>query len=455
MPRLSLSVVTIVAIAIISASAARPPVPAAAGDWPSFRGVRGAGVADGFPLATTWNVPKAERVRWSTAVDGLGHSSPVISGDRLCVTTAISGKTDAGLRPGLYGDVASVVDDTSHTWKLICLSKTTGRVTLDKTILSRVPTIKRHTKSTHANATLAIDGSTIVAMLGSEGLYAFDVSGRELWKRDLGVLDAGWYVDPGAQWEFSSSPVIHDGVVVIQADVQKNSFLGTFDLKTGAPIWRVERKDVPTFGTPTIHQVGATTQILVNGWRHMGAYDFKTGREIWKIDGGGDIPVPTPIVGHGLVFLTNSHGGLSPVYAVRETATGNVSLKSGETSNAHVAWSAQRDGAYLVTPVLYQGLLYVCRTNGAFSVYNATTGERLYQHRVAGGTTAFTSSLVAGDGKVFFTGEDGDVHVVKAGPTFELLATNPLGDIAMATPAISEGVLYFRTAKRVMAIGGR
>ena len=139
-------------------------------DWPSFRGIRGAGTSDGFPTATTWNVPDKERRGWSAAVAGLGHSSPVIWGNRLCVTTAISGKTDAGLRIGLYGDIASVNDATSHTWKLLCYDKKTGRTLVDKTILSGVPKVKRHTKSTHANSTLATDGTRLIAMLGSEGL---------------------------------------------------------------------------------------------------------------------------------------------------------------------------------------------------------------------------------------------------------------------------------------------
>jgi outer membrane protein assembly factor BamB len=424
-------------------------------DWPSFRGVRAGGVADGFPTPTTWDVPKNQNVRWKTPIDGLGHSSPIIWGDRLCVSTAVSGKADASLRPGLYGDVSSVNDDTVHTWKLVCLDKKTGRVTLDRTILTAVPKIKRHLKSTHANTTLATDGTHLVAMLGSEGLYAFDMAGTQLWKQDLGVLDAGWYMDPGAQWEFSSSPVIHDGIVVILADVQKNSFLATFDVKTGKQLWRIERRDVPTFGSPTIHQVGATTEILVNGWHHTGAYDFKTGKEIWMLDGGGDIPVPTPIASNGFVYTTNAHGGPRPVFAVRETATGNVSLKAGETSNAQVVWSVPSGGSYMATPIAYGDLLYVCAWDGGLTVFDAKTGARAYQQRLGEGTAAFTASVVAGDGKVYFTNEDGDVYVVKAGRAFEQIAKNPLGEVVMATPAISEGVLYFRTAKNIIAIGGR
>jgi outer membrane protein assembly factor BamB len=183
----------------------------------------------------------------------------------------------------------------------------------------------------------------------------------------------------------------------------------------------------------------------------MGAYDFKTGREIWRMAGGGDIPVPTPIVGHGLVYITNSHGGRSPIYAIRETASGPLTLAASETSNDHIAWSSA-DGAYMITPLLYGNILYVTRNNGTITALDARTGERFYQQRIAGQSTPFTASTVAADGKLYFTSEEGDVYVVKAGKTFELVATNPLGDVGFATPAISEGMIYFRTAKALMAV---
>ena len=430
-----------------SADTARPGI-----DWPSFRGINGAGTAEGFTTPTTWNVPEKKGVLWSVPVAGLGHSSPVIWGNRLCVTTAISGRTDAGLKPGLYGNIESVNDDTSHEWKLLCYDKKSGKTLLDKSILTGVPKVKRHTKSTHANSTVATDGSRLVVMLGSEGLYAFDMNGKELWKKDFGVLDSGYFMAPTAQWEFASSPVIYDDKLIIQADVQKGSFLAAFDVATGKELWRTPRSDVPTWSTPAIHVVAGKPQIVVNGWKHTGGYDLLTGKEIWRLNGGGDIPVPVPVIGHNLVFITNAHGMLSPVYAIKETATGDISLQAGSTTNEHIAWSVPRDGAYLISPVLYKDLLYVTKSNGVVNTFDAKTGEKVYQQRLGNGTTAFTSSTIAGDDKIYFTSEDGDVHVVKAGRTFELLATNPLGGIAMATPAISEGVIYFRTAGHLIAI---
>jgi outer membrane protein assembly factor BamB len=444
-----------VAVAAVSAQgslsrAATEPKPGV--DWPQFRGIRAAGVGDGFSPRTSWDVAKNQGIAWKTPIPGIGHSSPIVWGSLVCLATSISGKRDAGLKVGLYGNVDSVPDDTEHEWRVYCLDKATGAVRWQQSALKAVPKIKRHMKATHANSTLATDGERLIAFFGSEGLYAYDLTGKLLWKKDLGVLDAGWFTDPSAQWETGSSPIIHDGVVVILADVQNGSFLAAFDARDGREIWRVARTDVPTWGTPTVHQVNGRNQLIVNGWRHTGAYDFKTGQEIWKLNGGGDIPVPTPVVSDGLIYITNAHGPKSPVYAIRETATGDISLADGATSNNGIAWSAPRDGGYMCTPLVYQGLVYIVKYNGVLTVYDAKSGEQKFQQRVAGGTSAFTSSPIAADGKVYLASEEGHVYVLKAGATFETLADNDMTEPVLATPALSEGTLVYRTQGHVLAI---
>lgn len=211
---------------------------------------------------------------------------------------------------------------------------------------------------------------------------------------------------PAAQWGFASSPVIHEGVVVVQCDVQKGGFLAAFDINDGRELWRSPRSDVPTWSTPTIHRGGGRTQVIVNGYKHIGGYDFRTGKELWRLTGGGDIPVPTPVVAHGLVFITNAHGRMAPIYAVRLGAQGDISLKDTEETNAHVAWSTRRHGGYMQTPIVYGHHLYVCRDNGILSCCEARTGKRLYQERLGTGRTGFTASPVAADGKLYFTSEE-------------------------------------------------
>ena len=438
-------------LSLSAASAPRPGV-----DWPQFRGIGAAGVAEGFSLPTEWSVAEGRNVAWKTDVPGLGLSSPVVWGNDLFVSTSISGKKDAGLKVGLYGDVRPVEDDTEHEWRIYALDKKTGKVKWQQTVHKAVPKIKRHTKASHANSTLATDGERLIAFFGSEGLYAYDMKGKQLWKKDLGVLDAGWFTAPQMQWETGSSPVIHDGKVIIQADVQKDSFLAVFDIKTGNEIWRITRTDVPTWGTPTIHQVNGQAQILVNGFRHSGAYDFKTGKEIWKMSGNGDIPVPTPVVSDGMIYITNAHGPMSPVYAIKDTATGDISLPSGTDKTAHVAWSILKGGGYMCTPLVYRGLVYIIGYNGVLTVYDAKTGDRKYQQRLLENTaSAFTSSPVGNDGKVYVASEDGQLIVLRAGPTFERIAQNDMGASVLATPAISEGRLLVRTQGQIIAIGGK
>jgi outer membrane protein assembly factor BamB len=453
--RLPLYVLTAATVAAgFVASAGTAPRPGI--DWPQFRGIRASGVAEGFTIPASWSVADGKGIAWKTPIPGLGLSSPVVWGDAIFLTTSISGDKNAGLRVGYYGDIQSVNDSTTHEWRVYCLDKKTGAVRWQQTAHSGVPKVKRHMKNSHANSSVATDGERVIAFFGSEGLYAYDVKGKLLWKKDLGVLDAGFYMAPEAQWETGSSPIIHDNVVVVQADVQKGSFIAAFDARDGREIWRTTRDDVPTWSTPTIYEVGGKSQLAVNGLRHIGGYDFKTGKEIWKMKGLGDIPVPTPVVQDGLIYVTNAHGKGAPVFAIRETATGDISLAGGATSNESVVWSYPRGGGYMATPVVYRGLLYVVNYNGVLMVYDAKSGEKKYQERLGGGTSAFTASPVATDGKVFVASEDGQMIVLEAGPTFKVLAENDMTESTLATPALSEGLLLVRTQRNIVAItGGR
>ena len=161
------------AAAAWTAPAVSAPAPRPGRDWPQFRGPSASGIAEGHPTPTAWSVAAGGGVAWKTAIPGLGLSSPVVWGDLVCVTTAISARADAGIRPGLYGDIKPVEDASVHEWRVLCLDRGTGRVAWERTAHRGVPRIKRHTKATHANSTLATDGERVVAFFGSEGLYAY------------------------------------------------------------------------------------------------------------------------------------------------------------------------------------------------------------------------------------------------------------------------------------------
>ena len=423
-----------------------------AGDWPQFRGSQAGGVDASATAPTQWDVEKGENIRWKTTIPGLAHSSPILWGDRVYVTTAVRpGKAD--LKVGLYGDIASANDQEPHQWRLLALDKASGKIIWDKLGHEAVPRVKRHPKSSHCSSTPATDGRRIVAIFGSEGLFCFDLEGQLVWKKDLGPMDSGYFQVPSAQWGFASSPVIHDGKVAVLCDVQTNSFVAVFDLTDGNQLWRTPRKDVPTWGTPTVVKVGEQTQILVNGWHHMGAYDFATGKEIWKLDGGGDIPVPTPVVAGGMAYFTSAHGRSRPMRAIRLDARGDVTPPEVYATNAAIAWVQARQGNYMQTPVVVGNHVYGCLDNGVLTCFDAKTGAISYSERLGSGSEGFTASPVSDGRQLYFASEGGNVYVVPADGKFSVIATNRLNETCMASPAISEGTLFFRTRERLIAIG--
>jgi outer membrane protein assembly factor BamB len=420
--------------------------------WPQYRGARASGVDDSHPLPTSWDVTTGRNIRWQTPIPGLSHASPIVWGDRVYVATAVSGRKSE-LKVGLYGDIGSAKDNASHQWRLLALDKTTGRVIWNVLAHQGIPKVSRHPKATHANSTPATDGHRIVAILGSEGLFCFDVNGSLLWKKDLGPMDSGYFQMPSAQWGFASSPVIHDGKVVVLCDVLTDPYLAVFDLADGREIWRKPRKDVPTWGTPTIVTTGRRTQIAVNGWRHTGGYDFATGEELWKHDGGGDIPVPTPVAAHELIYFTSAHGRSRPIRAVRADARGDISPHDDGRLNPAVAWEHERRGNYMQTPIVVGPWLFASTDIGLVTCFDARTGEIRYSERLSARGQGFTASPVSDGRNVYFTSELGNVFVIPASERFSVVATNELKETALATPAISEGTLFFRTRDQLIAVG--
>ncbi|MCP4726187.1 MAG: PQQ-binding-like beta-propeller repeat protein, partial [bacterium] len=345
-----------------------------------------------------------------------------------------------------------VLTEPAHEWKLICIDKNTGETIWEKTAHKGVPKQKRHPKSTHANASPATDGQYVVVFFASEGLYCYDMSGRLVWEKDFGILDVGPFDGRTFEWGFASSPIIYKGVVILQCDVKDDSFLAAYDVKTGRELWRNARESVSAWSTPTIYYHNNIPHIAVNGYEYICGYDFKTGKEVWRLKGGGDIPVPTPIISQGLIFINNAHGKMSPIYAIKTSAEGDISLNEGELSNDYVVWSIKRGASYLPSSIAYGDLFYNCRDNGYLSCFDARTGERLYRERLGEPVSGFSASPVASNGKLYFTGEKGGVFVVKPGKEFKILAENSMNDICMATPAISENVLFYRTQHFLIAI---
>lgn len=424
-------------------------------NWPQFRGVQASGVADAPDIATQWDAESGHNIKWRTPIQGLGLSSPVVWGDKVFITTAVGEGRENDpppLRVGLYGDIGSEEEDYPHLFQVICLDKNTGKVTWSKTAHKGIPQVKRHTKASHANCTVATDGKHVIAFFGSEGLYGYSMDGDVLWKKDLGYLNPGFFSVPGTEWGFASSPVIHKGWVITQCDVDDRAFIAAFDAASGNEIWRTIREDMPTWCTPTVVNVNGKDQIVVNGWKRRAGYDFETGEEIWFMNGGGDIPTPTPIIAHGMSFYSSSHGRIRPLYAIKLEAKGDISLEGRELSNEFVVWSNPRRGAYMPTPIIVGDYLYVGNNAGILTCYKAKTGEEVYRERIGGVRSSYTGSAVSAADKLYYSDEDGTIHVIEIGPNYKHLASNRLREPILTTPAISGKMILIRTSRALYGI---
>jgi outer membrane protein assembly factor BamB len=432
---------------------ALPAAKPAKGSWPSFRGPNASGVAEGQNLPEKWNPAAQENILWRTPIPGLAHSSPVVWGDRIFVTTAISSRANATFRPGLYGDGDASDDTSRQKWVLYAIDKGTGKIAWERVAFEGEPRNKRHIKSTYASASPATDGRIVVAWFGSQGVHAFDVDGKPLWQVDLGRVNMGAYDIPAYEWGPASSPIIWNDLVFIQCDTQADSFIVALDAKTGKTVWKTDRDELPSWGTPTVLTTPDGPQLVTNASKFVRGYDPRTGKELWRVGGSSKITAPTPILAGDLLIVASGRAPERPIFAVRPAARGDVTLAKDTTSNAGVAWSKTGRGPYMPTPLVYDGILYVLANNGVFDAYDVATGQEIYRQRLPNVGSGFSASPVAADGRIYLSNEDGEMLVIAAGREFRHITTNSMGELLMATPALSDGVMYVRTAASLFAIG--
>jgi outer membrane protein assembly factor BamB len=406
-------------------------------------------------LPERFNGTTRENVLWKTPIPGLAHSSPVVWGNRVFVTTAISGRGGATFKPGLYGDGDASDDLSPHRWMLYAMDKRTGQIVWEREASSGVPRNKRHIKSTYASASPATDGRIVVAWFGSQGVFAYDVSGKPLWSVDLGRVDMGAYDIPAFEWGPASSPIIWNDLVILQVDTQADSFLLALDARTGKVAWKTDREELPSWGTPTVVTTGQGPVLVTNASNFIRGYDPWTGLELWRLGGSSKITAPTPIAANGVVVVASGRRPELPLFAVRPEARGDLTLPKGETSSKAIAWSHTGRGSYMPTPLAYDGILYVVANNGVLDAYELETGKELYRQRLPQIGSGFSASPVAADGRIYLSNEDGEIIVIAAGREFRHIATNPIGELLMATPALSDGVMYVRSASSLFAIGKR
>ena len=434
---------------------ARPPShsTAASGAWPSFRGPGASGIAEGQNLPDQWNPKTGENILWHTPIPGLAHSSPIVWGNRIYITSAISSDPKATFKPGLYGDGDASKDRSRHKWMIYALDKHSGKIAWERVAFEGEPREKRHIKATYANSTPATDGRIVVAWFGSQGVYAYDVNGRLLWNVDLGRMDLGAYDIPTVEWGSASSPIIWKDLVILQCDTQTDSFIVALNANTGETVWKTDRDELPSWGTPTVAVTSRGEELIANASNFIRGYDPRTGKELWRLGKSSKITAPTPIFADDVLVVASGRGPERPIFVVKAGARGDLTLPDGQTSSEAIIWSRTGRGSYMPTPLIYKGILYVLGNSGTFDAYNLKNGAELYRQRLPQVGDGFSASPVAADGKIYLSSEDGDTLIVAAGEKFVQIATNSLGELVMATPALSEGVMYVRTAQSVFAIG--
>jgi len=420
--------------------------------WPSFRGPEAGGVADGQNLPDQWDGVRGEHVQWRTRIPGLAHSSPIVWGNRLYLTTAISSEKDATFKHGLFGEGDASTDRSMHRWNVLAVDTRSGKIIWETTAYQGAPKEKRHVKNTYASSTPATDGKHIIAFFGSQGLYCFNTSGKLIWKKDLGFLDLGAYDAPQYEWGTASSPIIYRDKVIVQCDTQKEDFLLALNIDNGNTVWRVDREELPSWGTPTIYPGAKRTELITNASNYIRGYDPETGKELWRLGGSSQITAPTPVFSKDLIVVASGRRPEAPIFVIRAGASGDLTLGKGVTSSDQIVWSRQQRGPYMPTPLIYGDYLYVLANQGILDCYELRTGKEIYRQRLAHQGGGFSASPVAADGRIYLASEDGDLFVVRAGKDFELLATNPMGERMMATPALAGGKMFIRAEHTLFAI---
>ena len=456
------------AFGLVSGAAGADPT-----SWPQFRG------PDANPVGTSKGLPDRwstrDNVEWKAEIPGRGWSSPIVTGGRVFLTTVT---TDGSSKTPQTGtdfsndyvaelskqglpqeqileklrarDIEQPHEVTLHYF-IYCLDLETGAVLWKDEFYSGRPPSGRHRKNSFASETPVTDGTHVYVYAANLGLYAYDLKGRQAWKTPLDAFPI--YLDFGT----GGSPILQGEQLVVLSDNEKQQFLSAFDKRTGKRLWHTERllklKEGPPrqsgWTTPFVWSHALRAEIVTVGPTAAVSYDLG-GRELWRLSGMSIAPVTSPFAYGDLLYVDG--GQQRPLFAVRAGAAGDISLPEDKTESASVAWSVPRAGTYIPTPVAYDGGLYVLHDKGILARYDARTGALSYKERLDPGGANFTSSPWAYDGKVFCLSEDGKTYVVAAGPTFRLLHTNALGDMAMATPALAGDRLLLRTEKTLYAI---
>jgi outer membrane protein assembly factor BamB len=420
-------------------------------NWPGWRGADGQGVSDEVALPTEWAADR--NVAWKAAIPGRGHSSPIVWGNRVFLTTAIEGdvlpdakapihyiQEDPKKAPQAFLHPDSMGADRKHTLQVMALDLESGRVLWTRTAFEGAVFDNRHKAGSYASPTPVTDGRLVYAYFGSEGLFAYDFAGSLEWKADFGdIRTLGIGV--------STSPILYKDLVIVQCDEEngEHSFIAALDARTGKQVWKTPRKAQVTWTTPVLVEVNGRTELVTNGVERIVGYDPANGKELWSAPGVESNAVHSPLVGQGLVIFTSGYPA-KKVIAIRPGGTGDI------RGSDRIAWTYEKGAAYVPTPILYGDLLYLLTDAGVMTALDVKTGTVRYEGGRPPEPAKFMGSPVAWGGHLYLTSLDGDTFVIKAGPKHEVVRTNTVDEPVYASLAPSQGRVLVRALGHLYCI---
>ena len=406
--------------------------------WPQWRGPHATGVSKTADPPVEWSETK--NIRWKVEIPGRGSGTPVIWGDKVFVLSAVPVGVEA---PAAHAPLGGSRTRVPHKFVVMALDRKTGKVVWERAAREHTPHEGSHSQwGTYASSSAFTDGERVYAFFDSFGLYAYDMNGKLLWEKDLG--------DKKMRQEFGEgqTPVLHGNRIVVQWDHQGPSFIAALDKMTGNEIWRTERQEIDSWGTPLVVEHGGRAQVIAAAMNKVTSYDLETGKVVWDGPGLTMNPIPSSVYEDGMVFAVSGFRG-NKLHAI-----GLAEAKGDITGTGAIKWTLNQDTPYVPSPLLYDGVLYLLKSNsGILSAFDAKTGKPHYQLQRLDGVPNVFASPVGAKGRVYFPGQEGTTLVIKHGPTYEVLAKNALDDGFNASPALVDGELYLRGAKNLYSIG--
>jgi outer membrane protein assembly factor BamB len=443
--------------------------------WPGFRGHEMSGVAPSARIPDTWS--KTQNVKWAVPIAGQGWSSPIVWGDTVFVTSGISSRPFKKPTPGLYGNeyIAELqargasdeeigkktterdnelpAESDEIRYMVYALDARSGKVKWSREAIKTRPFGGRHRKNTYASETPVTDGERLYVSFGQNvGLFVYSLDGTLLWKKQWQPKPI--YLDFGT----GSSPTVADGRVYLLQDNEDAPSIAALDARTGAELWRTPRSGTgfpvkSSWMTPYVWKNPLRTEIITTGQGNVVSYDLQ-GKELWRVT-RMSMPTASPFSAGGLLYVgTGSQGDANrPFYAIKPGASGDITLKPGETSSEFIAWSHPRASGYTPSALVHHGLAYVIHDTGILTVFDAKTGKLTYKVRVGGGGQTFSASPIGAGSRVLLLTEEGTTFVLDTGPAYKEISTNDLGEMSLASPAIAGNALYIRTESKLYKIG--